>query len=71
MLIEMDDLPVSTDLKDRFLIQAAWKNDPGEDVEAFWKRGPKKDELFQKKFSSELFLPDAAVAPRTLDATRP
>ena len=54
----MDELPVSTDLKDRFLIQAAWKDDPGEDVQAFWKRGPKKDELFQKKFSSELFLQD-------------
>jgi hypothetical protein len=58
VLIKMDQLPTSTDLKDRFLIQAAWKDDPAEEVQAFWKRGPKKDELFQKKFSSELFLPD-------------
>ena len=61
MLIKMDDLPISTDLTDRFLIQAAWKDDPGEDVQAFWKRigkrGP-KTELFQEKLSSKLFLPD-------------
>ena len=28
VLIKMDELPTSTDLKDRFLIQAAWKDDP-------------------------------------------
>ena len=57
MLIKMDELPGKNDLRDRFLIQAAWKDDPAEEVTAFWKRGPKKEELFQKKFSSELFLP--------------
>ena len=58
VLIKMDELPGKNDLRDRFLIQAAWKDDPAEEVQAFWKRGPKKDELYQKKFSSELFLPD-------------
>ena len=58
VLIKMDELPGKNDLRDRFLIQAAWKDDPAEEVQAFWKRGPKKDELYEKKFSSELFLPD-------------
>eukprot|EP01044_Picomonas_judraskeda_P006882 COSAG03_NODE_711_length_6158_cov_95.789734_5_plen_173_part_00 len=73
MLIKMDELPGKNDLRDRFLIQAAWKDDPAEEVTAFWKRGPKKEELFQKKFSSELFLPgeteeDCSVTP--LDAIK-
>ena len=58
VLIKMDELPTKDDLRDRFLIQAAWKDDPNEEVQAFWKSAPKKDEMFQKKFSSELFLPD-------------
>eukprot|EP01043_Picozoa_sp_COSAG02_P064842 COSAG02_NODE_9603_length_2165_cov_2.252662_1_plen_416_part_10 len=58
MLIKMDELPGKNDLRDRFLIQAAWKDDPAEEVQAFWERGPKKDQMFQKKIASELFLPD-------------
>ena len=61
VLIKMDELPEPTALKDRFLIQAAWKDDPSEEVTAFWKRGPAKAQLFQKKFSSELFLPDESA----------
>eukprot|EP01043_Picozoa_sp_COSAG02_P056420 COSAG02_NODE_6686_length_3420_cov_4.155074_2_plen_398_part_00 len=56
VLRKMPELPRKSDLGDRFLIQAAWKDDPAEEVQAFWKRGPKREELFQKKFPSELFL---------------
>ena len=57
VLITMDELPGQSDLRDRFLIQAAWKDaSPMEDVLSFWKYSPpRRDELFQKKFSSELF----------------
>jgi hypothetical protein len=58
VLIKMEELPDPGSLRDRFLIQAAWKEDPNEDVTAFWKRPHDKSTLFQKKFSSELFLPD-------------
>jgi hypothetical protein len=58
VLIKTEELPDPGSLRDRFLIQAAWKEDPNEDVTAFWKRPHDKPKLFQKKFSSELFLPD-------------
>ena len=69
VLLKMDELPEPASLKDRFLIQAAWKDDPLEEVTAFWNRGPAKSQLFQKKFSSELFLPDQA-SRRAAEARR-
>ncbi len=56
VLIKMFELPGESNLRDRFLIQVAWKDEPMEEVQALWKRGPKKDELYCKKFPSELFL---------------
>ena len=58
VLIEMDELPVSADLRDRFLIQAAWRDDPSEDVQAIWRRGPTKSQM---KFSSKLLLAGACA----------
>ena len=63
MLLKMNDLPASTELKDKFLIQAAFKDDPYEEVGDFWKRGPEKDVIYTKRFRSELFLSGSGRAP--------
>ena len=52
MMIEMDSLPPPDSLQDHFLIQAAFKEDPAEDVNAFWKRARPRSELFQDEFCS-------------------
>eukprot|EP01043_Picozoa_sp_COSAG02_P070662 COSAG02_NODE_12606_length_1520_cov_1.686840_2_plen_291_part_01 len=44
-------------LRDRFLIQAGWHDDSAEKVQAFWQRRHTPSNLFNKKVSSQVFLP--------------